>query len=239
MANSTGMDIGLGLATGGLYNVAKAAGMFGGGGESVGPSYYDLLNQRNQEMQMFQQQLADSRQNYITQMGALNKTVMSQFAPNLEGQFAARGLNVTGGAYQAELARKSATLGAEANVNAAQMGQQNILSLMNWAGNPMALGNPYGEANQQQQLMAQQANSQGIGRLFGTALGVGANAMMGNFAGAASAGAGGLSSMFNRSPVSTQPMPGLGQTWSGNNLNPIDFNSGQFMGPANVNGVRG
>lgn len=195
----------IGTGVGGL------AGAFGlGSKKAIGPSYYDLLDQRNREMQDFTNRLALNRANYIQSMQNLNKTVMSQFAPNLESTYGARGLNVTGGAYQSELARQSATLGAQANVDAAKMGQQDITSVMNFGGNPMSLGNPYGEASYKSDLTREGAS----GQLLGTALsslikpnGTNGQNTIGQIGSS-------LASLFGRSPVNAgtgqMPLPGFG-----------------------------
>lgn len=194
-----GTAIGAGVgAIGGAFGLGKKSG-------PSGPSYYDLLNQRNNEMNSFANKLAMNRANYLQSMQNLNKTVMSQFAPDLEASYGARGLNVTGGAYQAELARKSALLGSEANVNAARMGQQDINSVINFGGNPMSLGNPYGMAGYNSELDAQRSNSQAIGGLVGSGL---SSLMNQGVASRLNSSGGGLGPLFGRTPVAPSSQPG-------------------------------
>lgn len=82
--------------------------LFGGGGNG---GFYNpaIFNQRSQQIQDFQNNLATARNRYLNNYQNFTKNqFLTQLMPDMAAQFAGRGLQMNGGAYSAELARQAA-----------------------------------------------------------------------------------------------------------------------------------
>lgn len=78
------------------------------------------------EINDFANTLATVRQRYMTQLNNFQNYAFQRFMPQAEAQFAGRGLQVSGGAYASELARKSADYQNEGLLTAAQMEREDL-----------------------------------------------------------------------------------------------------------------
>lgn len=107
---------------------ALAGGVAGGllGGFSskgkTDPNYAvnELAQQRQRDISYFAADLAKARQQYIANLNNLQSLTYAKFAPMAESQFASRGLEVTGGSFQAALARRAADLQAQGQLAASE-----------------------------------------------------------------------------------------------------------------------
>lgn len=98
---------GLVLGGGGIL-----ASLMGGG--SSGPTYdRAMLAKRESDINDFAALLDQARSEYLNSVQNFQTNTFNQYMPLAEAQFAGRGLNVTGGAYQTALARESANRMAE------------------------------------------------------------------------------------------------------------------------------
>lgn len=121
----------IGSAVGGLF-----PNLFGAG-ETSGYSRGDierLTNQRHQQIQDFAGQLAAARQRYQTNLNNFQNLAFQRFAPIAEARFAGRGLQVTGGAFQSELAKQAAQAQAEGALQASQMEREDLGNVQNLYG---------------------------------------------------------------------------------------------------------
>ena len=77
----------------------------------------------------FSQALSASRAKYLANLNNLQNLTMQRFAPNLEAQYAGRGLNVGGGAFASALAKKSAELQAQGLLDASTLERADLTSV--------------------------------------------------------------------------------------------------------------
>lgn len=102
--------ISIGLAAGGLG--LTAAGMMRKQ-PNYGYSKGDLealAARRSGEINDFALQLSGLRQRYASQLTNFGNNTFNRFAPQAEASFGARGLQVTGGAFQSALARRASEI---------------------------------------------------------------------------------------------------------------------------------
>lgn len=101
-----------------------AGGLLGGfsGKGKTDPNYAvnDMAAARQRDISYFATDLAKARQQYISNLNNLQNLSYARFAPIAESQFASRGLEVTGGSFQAALARRAAELQAQGQLENAQ-----------------------------------------------------------------------------------------------------------------------
>lgn len=83
---------------------------------------------RQKDIENFSASLTQARQGFLARNNALQMSAFKRFAPELEAQFASRGLSVTGGAYQSELAKQSAQLQSEQDAALSEQERQDILA---------------------------------------------------------------------------------------------------------------
>lgn len=96
-----------GQALGGLaaYGIGQLLGPDGG------PDYSnvtDQYNKRNSQISEFAQNLASARTKYLSSLNNMYNTAYARFSGNAEAGFAARGLQVNGGAFASTLAKQTA-----------------------------------------------------------------------------------------------------------------------------------
>ena len=112
---ATGMSMGgpWGAAAGGALGLAS--GFLGG---DSGPSFDEgLWKDRQGQIESFRDRLAGLRTQYRTSLANLSNNTYNRFMPLAQAQFAGKGLQVSGGAYGAALARKAAELQDMENVD--------------------------------------------------------------------------------------------------------------------------
>lgn len=132
---------------GGMSGAAAGSAVMPGWGTAIGavagaviPSLFqskgDGFNQEALDMEqskrlssisVFSDALTAARANYDKATQNMQSLAFNRFMPNIEAQYAGRGLNVTGGAFQSSLGKEIANLQASANVNSWQ-GQMSDLS---------------------------------------------------------------------------------------------------------------
>lgn len=106
----TALEIGANPYVAGSGLAARALG-----GKNKGDPNYaanELAQQRQRDISYFAADLAKARQQYMANLNNLQNLTFAKFAPMAESQFASRGLEVTGGSFQAALARRAAELSA-------------------------------------------------------------------------------------------------------------------------------
>ncbi len=89
------------------------------------------LAARQQQIGDFSNSLATARQNFLTQTNQLQQDAFKRFAPQAEAQFAGRGLDVTGGAFQSALAQKAAEYQNNLIASQADQQRQDLMSVQN------------------------------------------------------------------------------------------------------------
>lgn len=93
-----------------------------------------IAQQRFGEIADFRNQLASVRQRYLAQLPQFQAHAMSRFMPQLEAQYANRGLQVSGGAFGSALGRKAGDFQAEQMLAAPQMEAQDLTTVANMMG---------------------------------------------------------------------------------------------------------
>lgn len=159
-----------GAAIGGVGG-GIAGGFLGGPGKKSGYNRSDierLTNARHQQIQDFSNQLMQARQRYLTNLNNFQNLAFKRFAPIAESQYAGRGLNVTGGAFQSELAKQAAQAQAEGALQASQMERQDLGNVENAFGG--LYSGQMGLMGQQPEQVAPNAFSQFAGQAAGLGL---------------------------------------------------------------------
>lgn len=114
---------------------AVAGGLLGGftgqGSNSVQERLDMMLSRRLGQIEQFSQRMAANRQRLLDRTQALQNLAYTRFAANLEAQFAARGKQVTGGAYQSGLGKEAAMKQAELTQYEADIARQDELAKQN------------------------------------------------------------------------------------------------------------
>lgn len=90
-----------------------------------------MLARRLGQIQEFNSRMAANRQRLLDRTQALQNLAYSRFAANLEAQFAARGKQVTGGAYQSGLGKEAAMQQAYLTTYEADLARQDELASQN------------------------------------------------------------------------------------------------------------
>lgn len=125
--------------------------MFGGGGSNGGfynPAFFD---QRQNQINDFSNALTAARTRYLNNYQNFNQQqFLQQLMPNIAASFAARGLQMNGGAYNAELARQAASMQGQA-LNTGFNAENNDLMAVDSANQ-----NLFGQRNYQYTSSAQQ-----------------------------------------------------------------------------------
>lgn len=103
-------------------------------GYSKGDLDYIAAQRRNQ-IGDFANQLSAARNRYLAQLPQFQNYAFNQFAPQAESMFAGRGLSVTGGAFQSELAKKAAAFQAEQMLSGISMEREDLNAVNNAYGN--------------------------------------------------------------------------------------------------------
>lgn len=101
-----------------------AGGLFGKKSQQGGLSRGDiegLIANRNNDITNFANSLAQARTKYMASLSNLNTMAFNKYGGQAEANYAARGLQVTGGAFQSALAKKAAELQAQGDLTAAEM----------------------------------------------------------------------------------------------------------------------
>lgn len=125
---------GIGFMVGGPIGagVGAAAGLAGGGflmGGSKAPGLdYGMIKDRRAEIGLFEQNLAAARARYLTSLGNMYNQAYTRFTQNAEPGFAARGLQINGGAFASALASKTADYQAQLEPAAYQAEQQDLMA---------------------------------------------------------------------------------------------------------------
>jgi len=153
-----------------------AGGFLGGGKKQKGFNARDiqnLLDQRARQISEFQVSLAGARQRLLDRVGAFQQAAFKRFLPEAEAQFAGRGLQVSGGAFGSELARRAASAEENLALQAAQLEREDLLAAEQLRG--QAFGAGFGAQTElgmfQSRLAAQPDElSQSLGALAGAAL---------------------------------------------------------------------
>jgi hypothetical protein len=111
LGGPVGGAIGLGLGA------AMGAGAFGGSSSGNGYNQTQLdtiIGQRNNQINQFAQALSSARnQYYNVTLPKFQTYAMSRFMPQIEAQYAGRGLQVSGGAFGSALARAAGDFQAQ------------------------------------------------------------------------------------------------------------------------------
>ena len=121
----TGVGAGIGFVAGGLMG----SGIFGGERKP----WYDegWFNQRRAAIGQFEQNLAGARARYLTSLGNMYNQAYSRFSGNAEAGFAARGLQVNGGAFASALANKTADYQAQLEPAAFEAEREDLGNVQN------------------------------------------------------------------------------------------------------------
>lgn len=156
----------------GAIAASVAAPMIGGmaqglfGRRDFGSSYDQrLINQRQSEISNFANQLAQARQGYKQTLSNMYANSFKNYMPMAEAKFAGRGMQVSGGAYAAALARESAN--NEANM-ATQLSQAEREDANTIAQMQTGLFNTQFGASTQDLMAKQNAARADEARLWGT-----------------------------------------------------------------------
>jgi len=83
---------------------------------------------RQAEISRFREELAQRRAEFGNRFSALQDLAFKRFVPQTEAQFAGRGLQVTGGAFQSELAKRVADLQAQQEVALSNRARADLLA---------------------------------------------------------------------------------------------------------------
>lgn len=107
-----------------------AQGLFGK--SNFGSSYdQNLINQRQAEINGFAAQMAKARGEYKTTLSNMYAKSFQNYMPMAEAKFAGRGLQVSGGAYAAALAKESANNEANMAVQLSQAEREDAATIAN------------------------------------------------------------------------------------------------------------
>lgn len=166
-----------------------------------GPSFNELtpfIERRRTEINTFSRALSDARARRTARAGELAQRAFERGTAVSEAQFAGRGLQVTGGGFQAELARQAANIQAQVNLDTAQQEAADIRAVEQQRAG--LFGTTFGARSQN--LLGQQAggraNQQAFGQVVGGlipgAIQAGGSVLSGGFSSA-------LSSIRNRGVV--------------------------------------
>lgn len=132
---NTGLRVGLGFATGGASEVTgRAMDFLGGSGKKP---WYDpaVFAARRAEIGRFGESLASARAKYVGSLKTMYDHAYSRFTNNAEAGFAARGLQVGGGAFASALAKQTADYQAQLEPQVYQAERQDLGTLDNAYGN--------------------------------------------------------------------------------------------------------
>lgn len=84
------------------------------------------FNDRRNQIEDFEKNLAGSRARYLTSLGNMYNQAYARFSGNAEAGFANRGLSVNGGAFASALARQTADYQAQMEPQAFQMEREDL-----------------------------------------------------------------------------------------------------------------
>lgn len=155
----------------GAIAASIAAPMIGGmaqglfGKRNFGSTYdRDMMARRQAEINGFAAQMTAARGNYKNTLSKMYETSYANFMPMAEAKFAGRGMQVSGGAYAAALAKESAN--NEANM-AVQLSQAEREDAQTIASMQTGLYNSAFAASNQDLLMKNNAARQSEANLWG------------------------------------------------------------------------
>lgn len=208
-------DIGIGAATGGLYNVGKAAGFFGGG---QGPDFgniQDVINQRQSQIDDFSNRLDAARNNVLSNYKNLQTNTMNKFMPLYEARLAGRGLSASGGAFASGVANEATNLESHYNDLNTSMTESNLNSVENARASLFAPQMGLAENESMLPYAQRQSRQAMFGKLAGGAVG----SIFGPAGAAIGSNIGGL---FSSSPATSETPtqntnPFARQWWNSNN----------------------
>lgn len=147
----------------------SAYGAFKGGSGSA-PDYGQagqLYTLRRQEIGDFAQQLAGARASYLTSLNNMYNQAYSRFSGNAEAGFAARGLQVNGGAFASALANKAADYQAQLAPMAFQAEREDLNSVNNAYAQAAGMNASMVSGGPMAQFDANRQNAGGFGQLLG------------------------------------------------------------------------
>ena len=91
----------------------------------------EMVARRSSEIDKFRSDLASRRSQFASRFASLQDLAFKRFVPQTEAQFAGRGLQVTGGAFQSELAKAVAGLQAEQEVAQTERARRDLVAVSN------------------------------------------------------------------------------------------------------------
>lgn len=213
------------LAAGPVGMAALGADMMMGGDGDGGGGYNEaMFRSRMNQIQDFEKALAGARSRYLASVGNLYQNSYNRFAQNAEASFANRGLAVNGGAFGAELARKSADYQASLEPMALQAEREDVMSVEQMRA---ALFGQQSQMDNQWRLAkynSNMENNRAIGAFAGNLIGMGIGAMAGGPAGASMGGQMGQT-LFSPPP---RPVGAWGGSPNRLNLDPYGGGYGGF-----------
>lgn len=146
-----------------LYNNKD---MFGGGG----PSYDQaMIDRRTGQINELAANLAKSRAGFASSLQNMYSNAFNTFGGNAEAKFGARGLQVTGGGFQAELARKAAEYQSQMDTEIYGNERQDLMAVDNARAGLFGTNMQADMQDRMQKLQSRQAMMQGLGNFAGQA----------------------------------------------------------------------
>ena len=155
----------------GLLAASTGASLYGMFGPKQGPNYAGidaLYARRRQEIGDFAAQLTGARQKYLTSLGSMYDKAFARFSGNAEAGFAARGLQVGGGAFASALAKETSRYQSELEPLAYNAEREDLRTIDDRYAAAAGMNAEGRKEGAKMEFLAGREDSEAIGRLLGT-----------------------------------------------------------------------